>query len=445
MLVYINPVPDLIVPAAFSMAEPLVLLPLLSLLLLVLALYAAWHFRKQVTYINRTGKESEHAHINMISNISQEVRTPLNAIIGFSEQLRYTSLDANQRELLAVIEDAALVLARMQHNIRELAWIRKGVLELDYYPFSPYEMFHDVTDQGRKLAQKKQLLFEVVFDGDQQLKVTGDGDRLARLMSLLLDNAIRYTDAGTVRCCMSVHQTTGGQVNIHFSVNDTGRGIAPELQSCLFTDHLHNYIVASGAPHGAGIGLSLAKALVDLHHGNIAVESLPGKGSTVHCNISYRLLSLPQTLIITQREAEQMATGQFMKDRYVLVADDQEMNLALMERILTRWQCRFDKATDGEVAYELFVKNKYDIILLDLQMPGMTGLEVVRRIREDKEPIKAHTPVLALTADTAIPASREFIEAGFNDYLLKPFREREIYKVIIRHLRPESASIKTML
>ncbi|UPK69407.1 response regulator [Chitinophaga filiformis] len=130
-----------------------------------------------------------------------------------------------------------------------------------------------------------------------------------------------------------------------------------------------------------------------------------------------------------------------MKDRYILVADDQEMNLALMAKILTRWQCRFDKAPDGVAAYELFVCNNYDMVLLDLQMPRMTGVEVVKRIREDKEPAKAQIPVLALTADTTMPGNQAFIDAGFDDYLLKPFREKEIYNVMIRHLRPVHVNV----
>jgi CheY-like chemotaxis protein len=125
-----------------------------------------------------------------------------------------------------------------------------------------------------------------------------------------------------------------------------------------------------------------------------------------------------------------------MKGLYILVADDQEMNLALMEKILTRWQCRFDKAPDGVTAYELFVSNNYDMVLLDLQMPRMTGLEVVKRIREHKDPAKAQVPVLALTADTTMPGNQVFINAGFNDYLLKPFREKDIYNVILRHIKP---------
>lgn len=443
VLVDVKSVNNTPVPAVITVTDLSFFLPVLLVALLLFALYYIWHLRQQLIHINRTGKALAQARVNMINNISQEVRTPLNAIVGFSEQLHYTSLDVDQQELLKNIEEAAGVLSRMQQNFQELAWLQKGELQLDTAPFSLYKIFSSSTERAAKIAQNRQLFLEAIYEGDKQIQVTGDGERLGRLLSILLENAIRYTDAGSIRCHMRVDRELAGEVSVSVSVTDTGRGIAPERQPLIFEYYLHNTLPAVGSPHGAGIGLALAKALVELHHGSIGVDSVPGKGSSFFFTMAYEVLPVPQTLIITQKEIEQMATGQFMKGRYILVADDQEMNLALMEKILTRWQCRFDKAPDGMAAYELFVNNNYDMVLLDLQMPRMTGLEVVRRIRGDKEPQKAHIPVLALTADTTMPSNREFIEAGFDDYLLKPFREKDIYNVIIRHLRPENVFVKT--
>ena len=442
VIVDVIPVHHFSIPAVIRIADPSFFIPLLSVVILFVALCYIWYLRRKIMYINRTGKELADARVNMINNISQEVRTPLNAIIGFSEQLHYTTLDGVQREMLISIEDAAGTLTRMQQHFQELAWAQRGELQLDTYPFSLYKIFSGITDKAIAQAKARNLVLEAVFDGDKQLQVAGDGERLGRLISILLDNAIRYTDAGNIRCQLKVDQVVSGEVRVQIRVSDTGPGITPERQSLIFEQYLHNTVQEAGSVHGTGIGLALAKALVTLHHGEIWVESTPGKGSCFTCRISYRVLPVPQTLIITQKEVEQL-TGQFMKGRYLLVADDQEMNLALMDKILTRWQCRFDKAPDGAVAYELFVNNKYDMVLLDLQMPRMTGLEVIKRIRGDKEPLKAHIPVLALTADTTMPGNQEFIDAGFDDYLLKPFREREIYNVIIRHLRSENSLVKT--
>ncbi|ACU64483.1 hybrid sensor histidine kinase/response regulator [Chitinophaga pinensis] len=441
VIVDVIPVNHFSIPAVITVSDPSFFIPVLSVFVLFVALYYIWYLRKQIMYINRTGKALADARVNMINNISQEVRTPLNAIIGFSEQLHYTTLDGTQREMLFSIENAAGTLSRMQQHFQELAWSQRGELQLDTYPFSLYKIFSSITEKALVQTSARQLIFEAVYDGDKQLQVAGDGERLGRLIWILLDNAIRYTDAGSIRCQLKIDQEFAGEVKVQIRVSDTGRGIAPERQTMIFEQYLHNTVSQAGSVHGTGIGLALVKALIDLHHGEIQVESTQGKGSVFTCNISYRVLPVPQTVIITQKEVEQL-TGQFMKGRYLLVADDQEMNLALMDKILTRWQCRFDKAADGAVAYELFVNNNYDMVLLDLQMPRMTGLEVVKRIREDKEPLKAHIPVLALTADTTMPGNQEFIDAGFDDYLLKPFREREIYNVIIRHLRSENALVK---
>ncbi|SHM12942.1 response regulator [Chitinophaga sp. CF418] len=426
---------DITVPAVITVIDSSFLLPVLLFAFVLVLLYYVWHLRKQIIHINRTGKEKMDTRLNIINNISQEMRTPLNAIIGFSEQLSYTALDYNQRELLGTVENAAGMLMQIQQNIQELGWLQKGKLHLDTYPFSPYKIFDTVTAKLSSRAHNKHLMFEVSCEGEQQLEVSGDGERLSRILFCLVENAIKYTDTGSVHCYMQVEKLVSGDVQVNIRISDTGSGITQERLPFIFDQYMYNRTSAAGVLHGAGLGLALVRALVELHDGQLIVESTPGKGSCFSCSLSYRGLPPPQTIVVTQQEVSQM-TGQFMKDRYILVADDQEMNLILMEKILTRWQCRFDKAPDGVAAYELFVCNNYDMVLLDLQMPRMTGVEVVKRIREDKEPAKARVPVLALTADTTMPGNREFIDAGFDDYLLKPFREKEIYNVIIRHLRP---------
>lgn len=141
-----------------------------------------------------------------------------------------------------------------------------------------------------------------------------------------------------------------------------------------------------------------------------------------------------------RKEVEDM-TGSFMEGRYILVADDQEMNLLLLTRILSRWKCKFDKASDGIAAYDLFSKYEYDIVLLDVQMPGMTGLEVVKKIREDHDAMKAKIPVLAITSDITLRENSRYRDVGFTDCMLKPFRERDIYNMIIRHLPPAEIKV----
>jgi CheY-like chemotaxis protein len=163
------------------------------------------------------------------------------------------------------------------------------------------------------------------------------------------------------------------------------------------------------------------------------VESEVGKGSVFSGSIPYELAHPPQTVIVTQQDIEQL-NGNQLEGLYVLIADDQEMNLLLLKIMLTRWKCRFDMAKDGATAYEMFKTNNYDLILLDLQMPHLSGIDVVAHIRTDIDARKAKVPVIVLTADISRQDEETFRKAGFNDWLLKPFREKEIYRMIVKHL-----------
>ncbi|WP_177230282.1 response regulator [Chitinophaga sp. CF118] len=378
---------------------------------------------------------AEHAEtrIDILNNINQEIRTPLNAVIGFSEQLGHSSMEKDQRELLKTIERAAGMLVRVVNNVQDLSRIEKKELQLEQQPFSLYQAFSEIIVMMRAQASRKQLQFDAFYEGNRQLLVTGDLMRLKQILINLADNAIRYTDSGAVTIKTIVHKLEEGKAEVKIIVTDTGRGITADALPLIFEHFLRRRIPYTAAVNGAGLGLAITKGLLQLHNGSINVNSIPGTGSTFSCNILYNIALAPQTLLITQREVEQM-TGHFMEGRYVLVADDQEMNLVLIEKILTRWKCRFDKAPDGKEAYDLFCANNYDMVLLDLQMPRMSGIEVVKKIRTDKDTIKANIPVLALTADTTLQDNDAFLEVGFDGYLLKPFRERDIYNVIIQHL-----------
>jgi signal transduction histidine kinase/CheY-like chemotaxis protein len=373
------------------------------------------------------------ARVDILNNINQEIRTPLNAIVGFSEQLSHTSLEKEQRELLKTVERAAGMLMKMVNNVQDLSRLEKKELILQQQPFSLYQVFSEVSTVARPQASRKQLQFESVYQGNRQLQLAGDYFRLKQILTNLVDNAIRYTDSGIVTLHIKADRLEDNTAIINVTVTDTGRGIAPELLPLLFEHFSRKRIPDSAVVNGAGLGLAITNGLLELHKGTISVDSSVGYGSTFICNIPFEVSQVPQTTLITHREIEQMNTG-FMEGRVVLIADDQEMNLVLLEKILTRWKCKFDTAPDGKEAYDLFYANNYDMVLLDLQMPIMSGIEVVRRIREDRNSGKSNIPVLALTADTTLPDNDAFLEVGFDDYLLKPFRERDIYNVIVKHL-----------
>jgi signal transduction histidine kinase/CheY-like chemotaxis protein len=403
------------------------------LLLLGLALLRIRKMKKTLQQKDEIIAQQLESRVDILTNINQEIRTPLNAIVGFAEQLSHSSLEKDQRELLKTVENAGSMLMKMVNNVQDLSKLEKNELQLEQQPFSLYHTFTEITSILRLQATRKQLQLNATYEGNRQIQITGDDARLKQILINLGDNAIRYTDNGMVTLKMQVDKTLDGKAAVSIVVNDTGRGIPATTLPFIFEHFSRKRVPYVAAVNGAGLGLAITKGLLDLHNGTIDISSIDGAGSTVSCNIHYKVVPARQTILITQREVEQM-TGNFMEGRYVLIADDQEMNLVLIEKILTRWKCRFDKAIDGKEAYDLFCANNYDMVLLDLQMPRMSGMEVVKRIRADKDSLKANVPVLALTADTTLPDNDAFLEVGFDDYLLKPFRERDIYNVIIRHL-----------
>lgn len=414
-------------------------LALLFMIIAGIAVFIIYRLRIRLSKAEAALSEQLQGKLDMITNFNREVRTPLNAVIGMSEQLAHTRLDKEQLELVHTIEHAAGLLQRIMDNSQQVSSLEKGEIQLDALPFDIYTAFTNVITEKRSIAFAKGLYLEARFDGQQHLRVIGDEKRLVEIMHHLVDNAIKYTQSGGVLVNLHLEKTSEDKGLVKFMVEDTGVGIPKNMFPNLFG--YYSAARPSQAPvvSGTGLGLAIIRRLLQLHHTVLLVESEVGRGSTFSFEIAYPMANA-QTMVISARELEE-TPGQYMEGRNVLIADDQEMNLLLLSRILSRWKCNFDKANDGIAAYELFSHHEYDLVLLDVQMPGMNGKEVVKKIREDSDAAKAKIPVLAITSDITMTDNGRFSELGFNDCLLKPFRERDIYSTIIRHLPPAGVKV----
>ncbi|WP_212004426.1 ATP-binding protein [Chitinophaga sp. HK235] len=411
---------------------------LLALLLLALT-GAAYELRKknrQLMDSATAAREEARMRTDFLANMSHEIRTPLNAVVGFSEQLSYSGLSATQREQLRSVEVAADMLMQVVNDVLDFSKLEKDYISLLQEPFVLYTAFEEVISTTRILATQKNLGFFPDFEGDHRWEVRGDAFRLKQILLNLISNATKYTSSGSVTVTAKLEKQTETRALFTFIVTDTGEGISKEAQANLF-ERFYQAAPARVTVKGTGLGLAITKRLVELHGGEITYTSEVNKGTQFICRIPYEVVSMPQTVIVTQQKTE-APSGAFMEGLYVLVAEDQEMNLLLMKMILTRWKCRFDMARDGEIALDLFKRNRYDLVLLDLHMPKFSGLEVIEKIRKDNDPQKANVAVIALTADITEQDVRDFRRSGFNDWLMKPFREKDIYQVIRKNLRIES-------
>jgi len=379
--------------------------------------------------------EEARARSVFLANMSHEIRTPLSSLVGFTEQLEHTPLDEEQRELLRAITLSADMLMEVVNDVLDFSKLESDYISIHRQPFTLYQAILDAINTMRVQAERKQLGLHFYFEGNQHQHVQGDMFRLKQILINLIGNAIKYTETGSITVKGKLEQAGTQRGLFTFSVADTGPGMPPEALPRIF-ERFYQARSPRLDIKGTGLGLAITQRLIRLHGGDIYAESEMGRGSVFTGHIPYELAHPPQTLILTRQDLEQL-NGNHLEGLYVLIADDQEMNLLLLKIMLTRWKCRFDMAKDGAIAYEMFSTNNYDLVLLDLQMPQLSGIDVVGRIRTDIDTRKAKVPVIALTADITPQDEENFRKAGFNDWLLKPFREKEIYKMIVKHLSKE--------
>ncbi|WP_298731796.1 ATP-binding protein [uncultured Chitinophaga sp.] len=383
--------------------------------------------------------EEARARSVFLANMSHEIRSPLNSLVGFTEQLSHTQLHEEQRELLRGITLSADMLMEVVNDVLDFSKLESDYISIQRQPFTLYQAIQDVINTMRIQAEGKQLELHFYFEGSQQQHVQGDMFRLKQILINLIGNAIKYTSTGSITVKAKLEHQSTYRGLFTFSVTDTGPGMPPEALPRIF-ERFYQARSPRLDIKGTGLGLAITQRLLRLHGGDIFVESELGKGSVFSGHIPYELAHPPQTMIVTRQDIEQLNSNQ-LEGLYVLIADDQEMNLLLLKMMLTRWKCRFDMAKDGATAYEMFKTNNYDLVLLDLQMPQLSGLDVIHRIRTDINPRKAAVPVIVLTADITRQDEENFRKAGFNDWLLKPFREKDIYKMIVGHISNESLKV----
>lgn len=418
-----------------------VILFLIGIAVLIGLLFLAWYKNRQYERSLETEKEkaleTARARSVFMTNMSHEIRTPLNSIVGFSQELGHTPLAEPQQDMVHAIQTSSDLLMQVVNDVLDFSKLESDYISIQKKPFLLYQAIAEVASAMRIQATTKQLGFQLFFDGNQQQYVLGDIFRLKQILMNLIGNAIKYTDKGNITLTATLKKQFDQRAILTVAVEDTGPGISAELLPKIF-ERYYQTKSARLSSKGTGLGLAITRRLVELHGGEITVTSDVGKGSRFTCTIPYEMVSTPQAATPGLKPAEQPAVQQ-MEGLYVLVADDQEMNLLLLKMLLTRWKCRFDMARDGEAAWQLFGTNQYDLVLLDLQMPKMSGIDVVERIRADKDLHKAAVPVLALTADITRDDEELFRKAGFNDWLLKPFREKDIYAIIVKHLVRENS------
>ena len=388
---------------------------------------------EELTTAKEKAESASNAKQNFLSNMSHEIRTPLNAIIGFSEILLQETPSHEQLECLNAIKFSGENLLVLVNDILDITKIEEGKINIEKVDFDLKELVNHISTLHLAKAKEKDLGFQFEIDETLQPLVKGDPVRLTQILNNLISNAIKFTEKGNVTVRVQLIEKTGMHEKISFRILDTGIGISPEESKRIFERFEQANTDTTRKYGGSGLGLTITRLLLRLQGSEIYHTSVPGMGSVFFFDMTYELGTGSHS---AARQVMDPYGTDFLKNKSVLLAEDNELNLKVARRFLQKWNAMVESASNGHEAVELAHSKKFDMILMDLQMPVMDGYEAVRQIRGDHFCASYKTPIIALTADIMSGDLNSLILSGFNDFITKPFNPADLKNKIIKNLSP---------
>ena len=397
---------------------------LLSILVLFLVIK---YSRKNRAYNNaliRSRRETEElakAKELFIANVSHEIRTPINAISGFIKQILGMPLEGAVRERIEIVDSASDQLMRLTNDTLDFSKLQAGKLTLNNLHFDPGTEVKNVCALFTGMAEKNGNTLRYVVENAEKTTLFGDAQRFQQILYNLLSNALKFTENGMVEVTVQVHPAETDTVSLTLHVKDNGLGIDKSKVDKIFQDFTQEDEHTAVKFGGTGLGLSIVKKLVEIFNGSVVVESNKGIGTLVTCKLRFQKGD-PEKIRTAHPEGQMNELPEGIR---FLVADDEEYNCKLITAILDKWKAVYDVAMNGVDAVHLLSDNEYDIVLMDLRMPGISGENATKFIRETLKLTSMQLPVFGITADTSYQA-RSGLGELFNAFLIKPFTEFQL-------------------
>jgi signal transduction histidine kinase/CheY-like chemotaxis protein len=385
------------------------------------------HLIIQLNASEKNAREAAHVKENFMANMSHEIRTPMNAILGYTNLLQRKELDELSKQYVQTIQRSGENLLNIINDVLDMSKIEAGMMRIESAPFSIRGLVQSVETMFHARVAEKGLLISTHVDESVPDKMEGDATRLTQILINLVGNSIKFTSKGSITINITNEGTENNLVKTGIAITDSGIGIEPDKLNKIFERFKQAEDSVTRKYGGTGLGLSIVHDLVLLQNGTIEVESEAGSGTTFRLMIPYSISSEAvddkatlQRNLITQSPFENIL---------ILVVEDNEINQGLIKHLFSSWNLEFDLALNGKIAVEQLRHKKYDLILMDIQMPVMDGYTAAVEIRSK---LKLETPIIAMTAHAMEGERTKCLSFGMDEYISKPIREEKLHQMIAR-------------
>lgn len=383
----------------------------------------------ELTIAKENAEKASLAKAQFLSTITHELRTPLYAVTGLTHLLLEESPTENQKEHLNSLKFSGEYLLSLINNILDLNKLEARKVEILETSFNLEKRITDVLIALKNSADDKNTKLHFNFDPDIPKKLKGDPLKISQILINLIGNSIKFTENGGIWINVSRVNQVGQQVFLHFEIKDNGEGITKEKQSAIFENFTQGSLQINRKFGGTGLGLSIVKNLLNLMNSEIHLDSELGKGSTFSFDLKFEAFEQPAERVAASQKAATPG-NKTMNGKKILIVEDNKINQMITRKILEKHKVVCDVADNGTIAIEKVKNNQFDLILMDIHMPGISGIEATIEIRKFDDQI----PIVALTAVTLDENLDEFYLNGFTDIIPKPYKTEEFFHKINTHL-----------